>query len=105
MSPANITCVTWKDVLKDKGFDEFLVESFIGFISWDEGEIFSKLGKEINDVLYGYEGKTLAYDVICPKYESIGILFFKNSISEENASKIFDAILEYEHNDVYDMDE
>lgn len=95
--------MTWKDLLIKKGFGESIVESFIGFISWDKEDIFSKLGKEINDVLAGYEGKIVAVDVACSKYESIGILFFSKNISEEIANKIFYYILQCEHNDVYDM--
>ena len=97
--------LTWRDFLINKGFHESIVKSFIGFISWDNGEIFSKLGKEINDVLAGYEGKIVAVDVTCSKYESIGVLFFSKDISEEIANKMFHAILQCEHNEVYDINE
>jgi hypothetical protein len=97
----NIKNITWKEVLINKGIDESIVKSFIGFIAWDEGKIFSKLGQEINDVLNGYEGKVIANDVICNKYKSIGILFFSTDISEKIANKVFEVIQDYEHNEVY----
>lgn len=101
MSVKNLTCLTWKDILSEKGFEDSIVNSFIGFISWDKEKIYSKLGEEINDVLAGYEGKIIAMDVACSKYNSIGILFFKMIISEKNANNIFETILKYEHNEVY----
>jgi hypothetical protein len=99
----NIENITWEDVLINKGIDESIVKSFIGFIAWDEDEIFSKLGEEINDVLNGYEGKVVAYDVECSKYKSFGILFFSTNISEETANNAFEVIQDYEHKEVYNM--
>ena len=101
----SIKDITWKEVLINKEFDESIAKSFIGFISWDEGRIFYKLGKEINDVLAGYEGKIIAYDVTCSKYKSIGILFFSEDVSQETANKIFETIQDYEHNEVYNIKE
>lgn len=101
MSINNSTCLTWKDILSEKGFEDSIVNSFIGFITWDKEKIFSKLGKEINDVLAGYEGKIIAMDVVCKKYNSIGILFFKMNISQKDANSIYETILKYEHNEVY----
>lgn len=101
----NIENITWEEVLINKGIDESTVKSFIGFISWDENEMFSKLGEEINDVLNGYEGKVVANDVVCSKYKSFGILFFSTDISEEIANKVFEVIQDYEHNEVYNMKE
>lgn len=101
----SIKDITWKEVLINKGFDKSIAKSFIGFISWDEGRIFPKLGKEINDVLAGYEGKIIACDVTYSKYESIGILFFSENVSQETANKIFETIQDYEHNEVYDIKE
>jgi len=97
----NIKNITWKEVLINKGIDETTVNSFIGFISWDEGEIFSKLGQKINDVLNGYEGKIVANDVEYSKYKSFGIVFFRTNVSEEMANKVFEVIQDYEHNEVY----
>ncbi|PAB58344.1 hypothetical protein [Anaeromicrobium sediminis] len=97
----NIKNITWKEVLINKGYNESLVRSFIGFISWDESEIFSKLGQEINDVLGGYEGKIVAKDTVCAKYKSKGILFFDKDISQDIADNVFKAIQDYEHNEVY----
>ena len=98
-----INNITWEDVLINKGIDKSIVDSFIGFIAWDEDEIFSKLGEEINDVLNGYEGKVVAYDVECSKYNSIGLLFFSTNISEKDANMVFEVIQDYEHKDVYSM--
>ncbi|MCT4509273.1 MAG: hypothetical protein N4A48_11075 [Tepidibacter sp.] len=99
----NIKNTTWKEFLINKGFDESISKSFIGFISWKEGEHFSKLGEEINDVLDGYEGKIVVKDVVYGKYKSIGILFFSKEISQHIASNIFKAIQHCEYNEVYDM--
>ncbi|MEJ8553295.1 hypothetical protein [Tepidibacter sp. Z1-5] len=101
----NIKNVTWKEFLINKGFDESLTKSFIGFISWKEGKIFSKLGEEINDVLAGYEGKIVAKDVICDKYKSIGILFFSKNISQDIANNVFKAVQYCEYNEVYNMND
>lgn len=101
----SIKNITWKEVLINKSFDESIVKSFIGFISWDEGEIFSKLGEEINDVLADYEGKIIAKDTVCNKYESIGILFFSKDLSQDIADRMFKAIQDYEHNEVYNIND
>lgn len=94
---------TWHQVLQDKGFKSEVSESLIGFIAWEENNIFSKMGKEINDVLMGYEGKIIAKDVSNAKYNNTGILFVKKNISEKMASQVFDTILNYEHEEIYDL--
>ncbi|WFD12043.1 hypothetical protein [Tepidibacter hydrothermalis] len=99
----NIENITWKEILINKGFDECITKSFIGFIAWKQDEIFSKLGEEINDVLAGYEGKIVAKDVICDKYKSIGILFFNKDVSQDISDNIFNAIQYCEYNEVYDI--
>lgn len=98
----NISNITWKDVLVNKGFNKSTADSLIGFISWKEDEIFSKLGQEINDVLNGYEGKVVAKDVISDKHNDKGLLFVNNDLSQEVANSIFNTILDFEHNVVYD---
>lgn len=95
--------ITWHQVLQDKGFNSEISESLIGFIAWEEDNMFSKMGKEINDVLMGYEGNVIAKDVSNTKYNNTGILFVKNNISEKTANQVFDAILNYEHEEVYDL--
>lgn len=95
--------ITWHQVLQDKGFNSEISESLIGFIAWEEDNMFSKMGKEINDVLMGYEGKVIAKDVSNTEYNNMGILFLKKNISEKTANQVFDAILNYEHKEVYDL--
>lgn len=95
--------ITWHQVLKDEGFNSEISESLIGFIAWEENNMFSKMGKEINDVLMDYEGKVIAKDVYNNKYNNTGILFVKKDISEKAANRIFNSILNYEHKEVYDL--
>ncbi|QZY57286.1 hypothetical protein [Crassaminicella profunda] len=97
------TDLTWQEVLMNKGFDHSTSKSLIGFIAWKENEIFSRLGEEINDVLCGYEGKVIAKDVISNKYNNKGLLFVNNHISNDLSNKIFEEILDYEHEEVYDL--
>jgi len=98
----NISDIIWKEVLVKKGFQQSTADSLIGFISWKENEIFSKLGHEINDVLNGYEGKVIAKDVISDRYNDKGLLFVNNDLPQEVANSIFNTILDYEHHEVYD---
>ncbi|WP_432665563.1 hypothetical protein R9X47_04655 [Wukongibacter baidiensis] len=95
--------LTWHEVLSNKGFDSSISGSLIGFIAWEKDNIFPKMGQEINDALLGYEGKVVAKDVMNTKYNNIGILFVSNDISDTTASEVFDAILDYEHKEVYDF--
>lgn len=95
--------LTWHEVLSKKGFDSSVAECLIGFIAWEKDNIFSKIGREINDVLLGYEGKVIAKDVSNARYNNIGILFVRNDISDKTASEVFDTILKYEHEEVYDL--
>ena len=94
--------LTWQEVLINKGYSQSLAKSFIGFIAWEEGKNFSKLGKEITDVTTGYEGRILAKDVNNKEHNSKGILFLSNDISDKIADKVFEVILDYEHKEVYD---
>jgi hypothetical protein len=95
--------VTWKEVLAQKGFDRQTADSFIGFIAWEEGNMFAKLGEEITEVLAGHQGEVFAKDVINNKYENTGVLFFNRNIPEETVHQVFDTILTYEHENVYDV--
>ena len=97
----DIKCKTWQDVLIEKGFEFSTSKSLIGFISWNEGEEFNKLGKKITEVLSGYQGRVFVKDVVSTNFNDKGLLFFNTEISEESANKIFDAIMSYEQNNVY----
>jgi len=97
----NADCKTWQDVLIEKGFDSSTATSLIGFISWNKGEEFTKLGKEITEVLYGFEGTVFSKDVASTDYNDKGLLFFDTDIPDETANKIFETIMSYEQNNVY----
>lgn len=101
MTICDIKCKTWHDVLMEKGVDSSTSKSLIGFISWNKGEEFNKLGKEITEIFSGYEGKVIAKDVVSSKYNDKGILFFSTDIPENIANEIFDTIMSYEQNHVY----
>lgn len=92
---------TWKDVLKEKGFDENITDSFIGFISWHKGEMYSNLGEKISNVLSDYSGDVIAKDVFCSIENDEGLIFMKKEISENVANEIFETITIYEEN-LYD---
>lgn len=93
--------LTWHDVLRKKGFDDSTSESLIGFISWEKDNIYPNLGKEITDVLTDYRGKVIAKDVLSNKYGDQGILFLNANLPEKTIKNMFEAIMEYEHEDVY----
>ncbi|MBB6219027.1 hypothetical protein HNQ80_005205 [Anaerosolibacter carboniphilus] len=95
--------LTWQEVLAQKGFNEQISKSFIGFIAWEENNMFSRLGEEITEVLAGHEGEVFAKDVINQKYKNTGLLFFNRNLPEKTVDQIFDTILTYEHEDVYDI--
>jgi len=96
---------TWGEVLISKGMDKKVADSLIGFISWNKGEPLSSIGKEINDVLNGYQGKIVAKDVVCSKYNDDGLLLFKEIISDEMANSIFETIMFFEQEEVYNTDD
>lgn len=102
MSSPNPKCDTWQDVLINNNIEPSVSGNFIGFISWNRGEDFAKLGREITEVLSGYEGKVYAKDAVSRKYNDKGLLFFSNDISEDKAGEIFDIIMSYKQNHVYD---
>jgi len=93
--------ITWIDVLKNNGFNSEIAESLIGFISWKDNNIYSNLGEEISDVLNGYKGEFYTKDVNNNKYDSFGILFLKKNFPDNLANNIYDSILDYENNQVY----
>jgi hypothetical protein len=97
-----ITCKTWQDVLNEKGFDSVVCKSLIGFISWNKGEKFTKLGKELTEILSGHKGRVFIKDVSSSKYNDTGLVLFNTDISEDVANEVFDAIMSYEQNNVYD---
>jgi hypothetical protein len=97
----NTTCKTWQDVLIEKDFESSISESLIGFISWNKGEEFSKLGKKITEVLSTYQGRVFVKDVASANFNDRGLLFLNTEIPEDAANKMFDAIMSYEQNNVY----
>lgn len=92
---------TWKDVLKEKGFDKNITDSFIGFISWHKGEMYNNLGEKISNVLSDYSGDVIVKDVFCSIENDEGLIFMKKEISENVANDIFKTITIYEEN-LYD---
>lgn len=47
MTKDDLLCNTWHDVLIESDFDSSDAKSLIGFISWNKGEEFAHLGREI----------------------------------------------------------
>lgn len=101
MGTYDIKNITWQDVLIRKGFDPSISKAFIGFISWNRGEEFTKLGREITQVLSDHEGKVFAKDAVSRKYNDKGLLFFSTDLSEDIANEIFDSIMDCEQKEVY----
>lgn len=101
MDRCDIECNTWHDILIKKGFNPDLSRALIGFISWNKGEEFEKLGKEITEVLSGHEGKVFVKDVASTKLNDKGLLFFNMDIPQDVSNNVFDAIMDYEQNEVY----
>lgn len=96
---------TWHDVLIKNGFDTKEARSLIGFVSWNKGDEFAYLGREITEVLSDYEGKVFAKDAVSTRYGDKALLFFDKDISEETSGKIFDVIMNYEQDKVYSPNE
>ncbi|WP_097028288.1 hypothetical protein [Clostridium peptidivorans] len=105
MTADDLLCNTWHDVLIEKGFDSSEARSLIGFISWNKGDEFVHLGKEITEILAGHEGKVFAKDAVSSSYGDKALLFFDKDIPEETASKMFEAIMNYEQKEVYSSEE
>ena len=96
-------CLTWHEILIKKGINPEMSKSLIGFTSWNQNEIPDKLGKHITDILKEHSGKVVVKDVVGTRYNDIGLLFFKNNIPEDVATKVFDIIMNYEQEEVYDI--
>ena len=98
------TCLTWHEVLIEKGINQEISKSFIGFTSWIQKELPDKLGKHITDILQEYSGKVIVKDVIGTKYNDTGLLFLRNDMPQDVATEVFDAIMKYEQEEVYDIE-
>jgi hypothetical protein len=96
------TCLTWHEVLMKKGISPEIAKSLIGFTTWNQNEVPDKLGKHITDILKEYRGKVIAKDVVGTDYNDLGLLFLNNDIPEDMATKVFDTIMNYEQEEVYD---
>ncbi|MBZ9685929.1 hypothetical protein G9F72_006205 [Clostridium estertheticum] len=97
------TCLTWHEVLIKSGINPEISKSLIGFTSWNQKELPDKLGKHITDILKEYSGKVIVKDVIGTKYNDMGLLFLNNDMPEDVATYVFDTIMAYEQEDVYDI--
>ncbi len=96
-------CLTWHEILIEKGINPEIANSLIGFTSWNQEEFPDKLGKHITDILKDYSGKVIVKDVIGTKYNDMGLLFLNNGMSQELATNVFDIIMKYEQEDVYEI--
>lgn len=105
MDTLDLLCDTWHDVLMQNGFDASSAKSLIGFVSWNKGDEFPHLGREITEILSGYEGKVFAKDAVSSIYGDKALLFLNKDTSEETANKMFDVIMNYEQNKVYSPSE
>lgn len=101
MTTSDLIHDTWHDILIKNGFDSATAGSLIGFVSWNKGDEFAYLGREITEVLSDYEGKVFAKDAVSSAYGDKALLFFDKDISEEIANKIFEAIMNCEQKEVY----
>jgi hypothetical protein len=99
----NKNCLTWCDLLERKGFESSVSKSLIGFVSWNEDDEDLSLGDKISDVLNEHKGKVFPRDVKSSHYNDNGLLFFNSEISDEIAKNVFDAIMEQEQEEVYNM--
>lgn len=105
MTTADLLCDTWHDILIKNGLDYSTTKSFIGFVSWNKGDEFVHLGREITEILFGYEGRVFAKDAVSSIYGDKALLFFDQDVSEETAGRIFEIIMNYEQNEVYSDEE
>ena len=99
----DLTCLTWHEVLIEKGINPEISKSLIGFTSWNQKELPDKLGKHITDILQEYSGNVIVKDVIGTKYNDIGLLFLNNDMLQDVATNVFDTIMKYEQEHVYDI--
>jgi hypothetical protein len=105
MTAANIKHDTWHDVLIENGFEPGKVKSLIGFISWNKGDEFAYLGREITEVLSGYEGRVFVKDTVSSEYGDKALMFFSQDITGSTANRMFEVIMNYEQNHVYAPEE
>ncbi|MCB2294310.1 hypothetical protein LGK95_12395 [Clostridium algoriphilum] len=103
ITKTDLTCLTWHEVLIKKGINPEMSKSLIGFTSWNQNEFPDKLGKHITAILQEYRGKVIVKDVIGTRYNDIGLLFLNNDMPEDVATKVFDIIIKYEQEEVYDI--
>lgn len=92
---------TWHDVLIKNGFNSSTARSLIGFVSWNKGDEFAYLGREISEVLSGYEGRVFVKDAVSSVYGDKALLFFSEDITGSTANRMFEVIMNYEQNEVY----
>lgn len=99
----NSPCLTWHEVLIEKGINPEIANSLIGFTSWNQVEFPDKLGKHITAILKEYSGNVIVKDVIGTKYNDIGLLFLNNDMPQDIATNVFDIIMKYEQEEVYEI--
>ena len=97
----NTKCKTWQEVLIEKGFEPSISKTLIGFISWNRGEEFNKLGKKITEVLSEHQGKVVVKDVVSANFNDKGLLFLSAEVAEEAVNNMFEVIMGYEQDNVY----
>ncbi|MBW9156895.1 hypothetical protein [Clostridium tagluense] len=100
---ADSICLTWHEILIKKGINPEMAKSLIGFTSWNQKEFPDKPGKHITDILQGYSGEVIVKDVIGTRYNDIGLLFLNNAMPDDVATMVFDIIMKYEQEEVYDI--
>jgi hypothetical protein len=101
MTKSDLMQDTWHDILIRNGIDSDGARSLIGFVSWNKGDEFAYLGREITEVLSNYQGKVFARDAVSREYGDKALLFFSKDVSEERADKIFEIIMSWEQKNVY----
>lgn len=105
MHTTDLKHVTWHDILIKNGFDPYIAKSLIGFVSWNKGDEFAYLGREISEVLSGYEGRVFVKDAVSSAYGDKALLFFSQDITGSTANRMFEVIMNYEQNKVYNPSE
>ncbi|MBU3127975.1 hypothetical protein [Clostridium tagluense] len=53
--------------------------------------------------MQGYSGKVIVKDVIGTRYNDIGLLFLNNAMPDDVATMVFDIIMKYEQEEVYNI--
>lgn len=93
--------ITWQELLEEKGIEPKLARKIFAFISWNENEGFSGLGNKITQILFSCNDRLIIKDVTSKKYNDIGLLFLTEDLSTEIANEIFDIIMSYEQEVIY----